>query len=330
MDIQKKMKIYHFLDKHPKLKKCLVKPYRKLAKKYTTPEEPEYNQWIIQNEPKARELKDQKKQVFEKAYKISVVVPLFETKEYFLAELIDCLKQQTYSNWELCLADGSPKKLDFIERYLKDDRIKYQWIGENRGISGNTNEAIKMATGSYIGFLDHDDLLAPFALFEVMKTIEENPDAEFLYSDEDRIEGEFHKRKNMFFKPDFSKYTLLSANYICHFCVFKKELMDKLCGLKSEYDGSQDFDLVLRASEKTDKIYHIPKVLYHWRDHASSTAENSDAKPYAYEIAKKVIKDHLERCHIHAQIKDGESPGSYEIKYLVIRKTESCYSCGDK
>lgn len=317
MDIQQKMKIYHFLDKHPKLKKCLVTPYRKLAQKYTTAEEPEYNQWIIQNEPTRKDLKKQKKYAFEKKYKISVVVPLFETQEYFLAELIRCLKQQTYSNWELCLADGSPQKLEFVQKYLKDERIQYKWIGENKGISGNTNEAIQMATGDFIGLLDHDDLLAPFALFEVMKAIEENPEAQFLYSDEDRIEGEFHKRKNMFFKPDFSKYTLRSANYICHFSVFKRELMNKLGGLQCEYDGSQDFDLVLRASEKTDKICHIPKVLYHWRDHAGSTAENSDAKPYAYEVAKKVIKDHFERCNIPVQIKDGISSGSYEIQYLV-------------
>ena len=135
MQIQQKMKIYHFLDKHPKLKKCLVTPYRKSAQKYTTAQEPEYNQWIIQNEPTFRELKKQKKYLFEDSYKISVVVPLFETQEYFLAELIRCLKQQTYSNWELCLADGSPQKLEFVQKYLKDERIQYKWIGENKGIS---------------------------------------------------------------------------------------------------------------------------------------------------------------------------------------------------
>lgn len=317
MEINKKMKLYNFLDKHPTLKKSIVKPYRKIMRKYTTNEEVDYNKWIIKNEPNARELAKQRNCKFKNNPKISIAVPLYETKEYFLKEIVECLKRQTYTNWELCLADGSPKPLDFMQKYLKDKRIKYCAIGENKGISGNTNEAIKLATGDYIGLLDHDDVIAPFALFEVVKAINEHPEIEFFYSDEDRIESEFHRRKNMFFKPDFSKYTLRSANYICHFSVFQKELLESLGGLKSEYDGSQDFDIVLRVSERTDKIYHIPKILYHWRDHEASTAENSDSKPYAYEIAKKVIKDHFKRSGINVEIRDGISAGSYEIKYLV-------------
>ncbi len=228
MKLEQKMKIYHFLDKHPSLKTNFVKPYRKMMKKYTTNEETDYNQWIIQNEPNARELAKQKKHKFAYQPKISIVVPLYNTKEYFFKEIIECLKKQTYSNWELCLADGSPEPIAYREKYLKDTRIKYSIIGQNKGISGNTNEAIKLATGDYIGLLDHDDLLPPFSLFEVVKAINENPEAEFFYSDEDRIEGEFHKRFGVFFKPDFSPYTLRSANYICHFSVFKKELMTKL------------------------------------------------------------------------------------------------------
>ena len=315
--MNQKMKIYNFLDKHPKLKTSLVKPYRKMMKKYTTNEEVDYNQWIIQNEPNAKELKNQKRHKFAYQPKISIVVPLYNTKEYFLQEIVTCLKKQTYSNWELCLADGSSKPLEFIQRYLKDARIKYSVIGENKGISGNTNEAIKMATGDYIGLLDHDDLLPVFSLYEVVKAINENPDAQFLYSDEDRMEGEFHKRYGVFFKPDFSKYTLRSANYICHFSVFKKELMDKLGGERSEYDGSQDFDIAIRASELTDQIYHIPKVLYHWRVHQESTAGNTDSKPYAYEVAKNVIKDHLKRSQIEVKVTDGLTLGSYDLKYFV-------------
>lgn len=317
MDINKKMKIYNFLDKHPKLKLGLVKPYRKIMKKYTTNEETDYNNWIIKNEPNSLELAKQRAHKFKINPKISIVVPLYNTKEYFMKEIIDALKKQTYSNWELCLADGSPKPIEYINKYLKDSRIKYSIIGENKGISGNTNEAIKLATGDYIGLLDHDDLLPVFSLFEVVKAINENPDVEFLYSDEDRIEGEFHKRYGVFFKPDFSKYTLRSANYICHFSVFKKELMDKLEGERPEYDGSQDFDIVVRASEMTDKICHIPKVLYHWRVHQESTAGNADSKPYAYEVAKNVIKDHLKRSQIAVDVRDGLTPGSYELKYLV-------------
>ena len=233
MNTDQKMKIYHFLDKHPKIKTTLVAPYRKIMKKYTTHDEKDYNQWIIQNEPIARELAKQRKHKFAYQPKISIVIPLYNTKEYFFKEIVECLKKQTYSNWELCLADGSPEPIKYVAKYLKDKRIKYEIIGENKGISGNTNEAIKLATGDYIGLLDHDDLLPRFSLYEVVKAINENPETEFLYSDEDRIEGEFHKRYGVFFKPDFSKYTLRSANYICHFCVFKKELMEKLRWRKS-------------------------------------------------------------------------------------------------
>lgn len=307
MDLSKKMKIYNFLDQHPFLKKMLVKPYRKIMKKYTTNNEPEYNQWIIKNEPTRKELLKQKKYKFDYNPKISIVVPLFQTREYFLKEIIKCLKKQTYSNWELCLADGTPEPIEWIQKYLKDKRVKYYAIGENKGISENTNEAIKLATGDYIGFLDHDDVLTNWALFEMVKAINEHPEAEFFYSDEDRIEGEFHKRKNMFFKPDFSKYTLRSANYICHFSVLKKEMFEQIGGLHSEYDGSQDFDMVLRISERTDKIVHIPKILYHWREHEQSTAQNSEAKPYAYEVAKKVIRDHFKRSGIEVKIQDGIS-----------------------
>ena len=228
MNSDKKMKIYHFLDDHPTLKKVLVKPYRKWRKKYTTNEEIEYNQWIIQNEPSRRELAKQRRHKFAYQPKISIVVPLYNTKEYFFKELVEALKKQTYSNWELCLADGSPEPLNFVNQYLKDSRMKYKAISQNKGISGNTNEAIKLATGDFIGLLDHDDLLPKISLYEVVKAINEHPEVEFLYSDEDRIEGEFHKRYGVFFKPDFSKYTLRSANYICHFSVFKKELMEKL------------------------------------------------------------------------------------------------------
>ena len=229
------------------------------------------------------------------------------------------MEKQTYSNWELCLADGSPEPITYMQEYPKKDaRIKYRVIGENKGISGNTNEALTLATGDFIGLLDHDDLLPAFSLYEVVKAINENPEVEFLYSDEDKLEAIDQPRYGVFFKPDFSPYTLNSANYICHFSIFKKELMDKLGGFRSEYDGSQDFDIVARASELTKNIIHIPKVLYHWRAHRNSTASNSDSKPYAFEIGKKVIKDHVKRSlGKEVTVEDGLTPGSYELKYEV-------------
>ena len=301
-----------------KRKEYAKKIYNKYFAKYSE-EERIYKKWINENEPSSSELKEQRKIKFNIQPKISIVVPVYNTPEKFFKELVLSLQNQTYSNWELCLADGSPQPIEYMKEYpKKDNRIKYKIIGENKGISGNTNEALTLVTGDYIGLLDHDDLLPPFSLFEIVKTINENQNAEFIYSDEDKLESTKGPRYGVFFKPDFSKYTLNSANYICHFSIFKKELMDKLGGFRSEYDGSQDFDIVARASELTNNIVHIPKVLYHWRAHKNSTAQNSDSKPYAFEVGKKVIKDHIKRqLDTVVDVTDGLTPGSYEVKYHV-------------
>ena len=301
------------------LKKCAKKVIYKILKKEENTFEADYYNWIKKHEPQKSDLELQRNYKFNIFPKISIIVPMYNTKEEFFRDLVNCLKNQTYSNWELCLADGSPKENYELKKYLENDsRIKYKFLGENFGISGNTNEALKLATGDYIGLLDHDDLLPVFSLFEVVKAINENLDADFLYSDEDKLEESNGPRYGVFFKPDFSPYTLNSANYICHFSIFKKELMDKLVGFRSEYDGSQDFDIVARASELTKNIVHIPKVLYHWRAHRESTAQNSDSKPYAFEVGKKVIKDHIKRSlETDVEVTDGLTPGCYEVKYKV-------------
>lgn len=309
------MNLQKILPQNSKRREYAKKIYMQFFKKYT-PEQLIYRKWIKQNEPSIIELERQKREKFKINPQISIVVPLYNTPEIFFDELVQSLKSQTYSNWQLCLADGSPEPISFIKNYLKDERIKYTVIGENKGISGNTNEALKLVTGDYIGLLDHDDLLPKFSLYEVVKAINENPDVQFIYTDEDKIETINSPRYGVFFKPDFSPFTLNSANYICHFSIFKKELMDKLGGFRSEYDGSQDFDIVARASEETNKIVHIPKVLYHWRVHQNSTAGNSDSKPYAFEVGKKVIKDHVKRMYnVEVEVTDGLTPGSYELKY---------------
>ncbi len=312
------MSIDRILPRGSKRREFIKNIYTKYFSKYSE-EERIYKNWINKNEPSKEELKNQRITVFKVQPKISIVVPVYNTPKDFFDELVKSLQDQTYSNWELCLADGSPEPIEYIKEYLKkDDRIKYKIIGENKGISGNTNEALTLATGDFIGLLDHDDLLPSFSLYEIVKAINENSNVEFLYSDEDKLETTKGPRYGVFFKPDFSPYTLNSANYICHFSVFKKELMDKLGGFRSEYDGSQDFDIVARASEITDNIVHIPKVLYHWRAHKNSTAQNSDSKPYAFEIGKKVIKDHIKRnLDTDVEVTDGLTPGSYEIKYIV-------------
>lgn len=314
------MNFQKILPLNSKRRELAKRIYKKFFKQYN-PEQLMYTKWIKANEPTKKEIQMQRTEKFKIEPKISIIIPLYNTPEKFFKELVESVKKQTYSNWELCLADGSPKPISYINKYLKDERIKYCIIGENKGISGNTNEALKLATGNYIGLLDHDDLLPIFSLYEIVKAINENPEVEFIYTDEDKIETINSPRYGVFFKPDFSSYTLNSANYICHFSIFKKELMDKLEGFRSEYDGSQDFDIVARAIEQTDKIVHIPKVLYHWRVHQNSTAGNSDSKPYAFEIGKKVIKDHIKRMYnTEVEVTDGLTPGSYEVNYKINKK----------
>lgn len=299
------------------VKKCLKVALR--GKNNLNDQRSNYQLWITANEPNEEELVAQRKNKFKIKPKISLIVPLFNTPVNFFEELVDCLISQTYTNWELCLADGSdesnPKILEIIK---KDKRIKYKFIGENKNIAGNTNEAIEMATGDYIGLLDHDDMLPIFSLFEVVKVINENPDVDFIYSDEDKIEGPITNRFDPYFKPDFSQDTLRANNYITHFSVFRKEIMDELGGERSKYDGAQDFDLILRMSEIAKNIVHIPKILYHWRVHKDSTARVPDAKPYAYEAGRKALADHIERVGLKGKVDFGETPGVYKVQYDVI------------
>jgi len=279
-----------------------------------------YQEYIKKNEPTIEELEKQKNTKFNYEPKISIVVPMYNTPYNFFKELVDSIINQTYSNWELCLADGSPEKNIEIEKICKKDkRIKYKFLNKNKGIAENTNEAISMAEGEYIALLDHDDLLPLFSLYEVVKCINENDGVEFIYSDEDKITSLDNPRFDPHFKPDFSIDFLRSNNYICHLSVFKKELMDKLKGERSIYDGAQDFDLILRMAEETKNIVHIPRVLYHWRVHPNSTSQSDvDSKPYAFEAGTRAIQDHLNRLNINAKAEYGEGLGTYRVNYNVI------------
>ena len=305
------------------IKKVISKIYSKIFRREENlkmqSEREKYQVWIKNNEPTAEELELQRQTKFEINPKFSIVIPMYNTPVNFFTELVDCLKAQTYSNWEMCLADGSPKKNEELDPIIKsDERIKYVFLNENKGISGNTNEALKLETGDYILLVDHDDLIPVFCLYELAKTINKNPEAEFIYTDEDKIEGTKDKRCDPHFKPDFAIDTLRSNNYITHLSVFKKELMDKLGGFRDKYNGAQDFDIIIRATENTKNIIHIPKVLYHWRVHPNSTAMVADAKPYAYEAGIKVIEDHLERQGLEAKVTHGgDIPGVYEVEYKV-------------
>lgn len=245
------------------------------------------------------ERKQQKEFKFECEEKISIITPLYNTSKDFLIQLIDSVEKQTYSNWELCLADGSDLEHEYVReicmKYMEaDNRIIYKKLEENEGIVGNTNKAIQMATGTYLGLLDHDDILHESALYECMKEIQNS--ADFIYTDEMKFEKKIEDSIDIVCKSGFGKDELRSHNYICHFVVFKKQLLDNMTEFyRREYEGSQDYDMVLRLTEKAEKIVHIPKILYYWRVHAGSVAQNLSVKQYAVDAAIKAISDQLKR-----------------------------------
>ncbi|HWQ96370.1 MAG TPA: glycosyltransferase, partial [Candidatus Methylomirabilis sp.] len=283
-----------------------------------------YDSWILQNEPDKKELRKIMEGIKDFKYnpKISIVIPVWNTYKKFLELAIESVLKQTYDNWELCIADGgstNPDVKTILKKYIaKDPRIKVTFLSKNRGIALNSNEAISLATGEFIGLLDHDDELSPFALYEVVKWLNEHPDADLIYSDEDRLSPEGY-RIDPFFKPDWSLPMFLSTNYICHFLVYRHSLLQKVSGFREGFDGSQDYDLALRAVEKTseEKIYHIPRVLYHWRITPLSSSSGREAKPYAYIAGKKALEDYLSRNNIEGEVIELKDPGSYRVKKKI-------------
>lgn len=262
--------------------------------------------------PSPEVIKEQRNTVFSKDITISILVPLYNTPEKFLREMIQSVLDQTYVKWELCLADGSDAEHDFVgricEEYLKADeavaasfcingsRIKYEKLTENLGISGNTNKCFEMATGEYIGLFDHDDLLHPTALYEYMKVICEK-NADYIYCDETTFSGNsIDNMITLHFKPDFAPDNLRANNYICHFSVFSAELLKETGVFRSEFDGSQDHDMILRLTKAAKNIVHVPMILYYWRSHAGSVASDINAKSYAIDAAKGAVAAHLESC----------------------------------
>ncbi len=244
----------------------------------------------------------------------------YNTPDDYFMEMLESVRNQTYANWELCIADGSEDRKieELIQKSGQDSRIRYKKIEHNLGIADNMNEAIKMASGEYIGFFDHDDLLTENALFEVVNALQ-TPNIELVYSDEDKIVDRTGYLKDPHFKPDFNIDLIRSQNYICHFLVMKSSLVHELKGFDKRYDGAQDFDFVLRAIEKINasQIIHIPKVLYHWRMHAESTSSNPESKLYAFEAGKRAIKDHLARMGQKASVEMGRSLGIYDVHYQL-------------
>ena len=250
--------------------------------------------------PTPEERKAQEETVFERMVKISILVPLWNTPQDFLKEMLDSVEWQTYGNWELCLADGSDAAHAYVgqicrEYAAKDPRIVYRQLEKNEGISGNTNECCKMATGEYIGLFDHDDILHPSALYEYAKVINEK-NADYIYCDEATFKnGDINRMITMHFKPDYAVDTLRANNYICHFSVFSRKLLDGTELFRTKFDGSQDHDMILRLTDRAEHIVHVPRLLYYWRSHAGSTAADINAKPYAIESARGAVADHLRK-----------------------------------
>ena len=278
-----------------------------------------YGYYLKRTSPSARELKRQSAEAFSPAPLFSIVVPLYHTPENYLKEMIDSVIAQSYGNWELCLADGSgDDSLQEIIRtsYGKDRRIRYRKLDKNEGISGNTNKAIEMAGGDYIVFADHDDTLTPDALYENMQIIRTHPDTALIYSDEDLTNAE-GVPFDPHFKPDFNLDYLRAINYICHLVVVKRSLLEKTGLLDPEMDGSQDFDLLLRCAEKTNAVYHIPKILYHWRSHAGSTAGHGENKQYAVDAGIRALDAHYRRLDLPVRVSYTGIPIVYHTSFEV-------------
>lgn len=284
-----------------------------------------YQRWIKSNEPTNDELGHlpELSRKFPYRPRISIITPVWETEERLLRFAIDSVLSQTYDNWELCLVDGGSTRehvRPVLQEYASSDvRIKVQYLPENRGIALNSNAALSLATGEFVGFLDHDDQLAPFALHEIVNVLNTENNVQFIYSDEDKIDSDGN-RKNPFFKPDWSPDLFFSQNYICHFCVIQKALVDSTGGFREGYEGSQDYDLFLRCIEKIPPaaIVHIPKILYHWRTTQESVASSSLVKPYASLSAKRALKDALTRKGFPVEVFDGLYPTTYRVRYAIV------------
>ncbi|RGK85278.1 glycosyltransferase [Dorea formicigenerans] len=301
-----------------------------LAKAKAFPAGKSYKEWYEEHCPTKEELMRQREVEFSVQPLISIVVPTYQTPIPFLKDMIDSVRKQSYEKWELCIADGSLngdendtkviRVREELNRYsMEDKRIKVVYLEENQGIAENTNQALALATGEYIGLFDHDDMLTPDALYEIVKAINDY-DYDVLYTDEDKISEDSHNYKKPVFKPDYSPELLCANNYITHFFVAKKSIVDRLGGFRKEYDGSQDYDFIFRCVELAKKVGHVSKVLYHWRMHGGSVAGDPTSKMYAYDAGKKAIQSHYERVGIQANVEHMERLGLYHTEYKMIKQ----------
>ncbi len=285
------------------------------------PEEVPYGPWFEKHKPSAEELERQRKKKWKNPPLISVAVPVYRTPPGFLEQMILSVKEQTYPHWELCIVNASRGE-DGMEQVLGryaggDERIRVKNLEENLGIAGNTNEALEMARGEFVGLLDHDDLLAPQALFRIAEALTADPQADAVYTDEDKVTTDLSEHFQPHFKPDFNLDLLRSNNYITHFFVVRTRLAREAGGFRREFDGAQDYDFIFRCTEEAKKVLHVPEVLYHWRTHKASTADNPASKMYAFEAGKRAIEAHLARCGQEGTVSLRKDLGFYRVEYPV-------------
>ena len=286
------------------------------------PEEVPYGPWYEAYIPDKAELEKQKKHKFAYTPRISVAVPAYCTPEIFLRQMIQSLLDQTYPDWELCIANGSPDDTEMtaiLKEYASADRrICVRDLDENQGIAGNTNAALTMASGEFVGLLDHDDLLAPNALYEIVKKLNEDRNLDAVYTDEDKVTTDLSEHFQPHLKPDFNLDLLRSNNYICHFFVVRKTIVDKVGGFRQEFDGAQDHDFIFRCVEEASgRVGHVPEIVYHWRTHKASTADNPASKMYAFDAGRRAIEAHLKRVGVEGEVSHTPDLGFFRVKYPV-------------
>lgn len=326
----KKLKPYNIQKglrylKHFGLKEFLVRLSERME-----PEEVPYGPWYEEHRAKPEELERQRKQSLawenfsggeESTCVFSIAVPVFRTPAKFLCEMIESVRSQSFPFWELCLANADPEDrevAEILERYCREDRrIRVKNLKENKGISENTNAALAMARGEFVGLLDHDDLLAPDALYEMAARLEKDGGIDVFYTDEDKVTTDLSEHFQPHLKPDFNLDLLRSNNYICHFFVVRREIAERIGGFRPEFNGAQDYDFIFRCTEQAEKIVHIPRILYHWRVHSASTADNPASKMYAYEAGKRAIEGNLERSGVRGVVSLRQDYGFYDVHYPV-------------
>jgi len=288
-----------------------------------------YKDWIENNEPGVEELISLVTLGNNFTYKplISIVMPVYNPPLEAFREAVQSVLEQTYNNWELCILNACVSNLEvrgIINTFCaQDNRILVKEVKSNLGIAGNTNVGISLAQGEFIAFLDHDDCLAPFALYEIVKALQSFNCADLIYSDEDKISDDGQHRYSAFFKPDFSPNMIRSWNYISHFLVIRKSIGDHIGWIREGFEGSQDHDLILRVIEQTNNILHISKILYHWRAVPGSAASSSDSKPYAIQSGIKAVTEHIKRLGMDGKVEKGLFNFSYKVTYQTINQKVS-------